>query len=263
MMQAILSAAIPLPTVGILAYFVLKQQFGKWQILGGVLVIIASVVQVTASLSVGGDQNQTNEDVVFWSFIFAVGLIAGSLITIVWEIGLSWYGVHPIALMLWSTVYTIPMYAIAIGVHGWVWGWEDETTGFRCFFGGGKSVTSNNTTCSSVAWISVTGYGLTSVLSDYVQIYLVSLDSAFFLLIADAVTTPLLAIIFSLPLFGKDTEPFTWQSVVSTTLVVVGMLVYKKSEIQDWWQQRQRQRQRQSQQSDELSLLMTPEGSDK
>lgn len=90
------------------------------------------------------------------------------------------------------------------------------------------------------AWIAVTGYGVTSVASDYVQIYLVSLDSAFFLLIADAIATPLIAIIFAFPIFGKDTEPFTWQSVVSTALVVLGMLVYKKTEIQLWWQQRKK-----------------------
>lgn len=232
MIQAILSAAIPLPTVGLLAWFVLKQHFGRWQIFGALLVLAASGIQISASV---GGSDVVVDGAPLWAFVFAAGLAMGSVVTIIWEMGLSWYGVDPMSLVLWSTVYSAPLYVIAVVFSGLLWGWEDEKIGLDCFF-------AINGTCSQTAWISVTGYGLTSVLSDYVQMYLVAMDSAFFLLIADAVSTPLLAIIFALPVFGAYTEPFTWQSIVSTVLVVVGMLVYKKPEIEEWWIQRRAQR---------------------
>jgi hypothetical protein len=40
--------------------------------------------------------------------------------------------------------------------------------------------------------------------------------------------------IFSLPFFGKDTEPLTWQSIVSVVLISLGMIIYKFETIKEY-----------------------------
>lgn len=230
--QAILSAAIPLPTVGLLAYFVLKQHFGKWELVGSFIVLGASALQITASTGIYFTS-------FWWIVAFAAGLFLGSIYTVLWEIAFTWYSADPFALMIWSTLYSIPIYGITVAIFGLSQPttWSDQLSGMECFFG-----RSYNSTyyCSNYAWISATGYSLSSLVSDLVQLYLVSCDTAFFLIIADALSTPLIAIIFALPFFGKDTEPFTWQSMIAVILIVIGMLVYKFPEIRRMWRDRNR-----------------------
>jgi hypothetical protein len=232
--QAILSASIPLPTVGLLAWVVLKQRFGRWEILGSILVIVASILQITLSSGIYYDS-------VLWILGFGIGLIIGSIYTVIWEIAFSWYGASPIALMIWSTIYSIPIYGAIIGIFGLTQTgfWQNQSNAIECFFHTNNVTNINNITnttniCSSTSWISVTTYSLTSIASDLVQIYLVSFDTAFFLIISDALSTPIIAMIFSLPFFGKDTEPLTWQSIVSVVLISLGMIIYKFETIKEY-----------------------------
>ncbi len=58
--------------------------------------------------------------------------------------------------------------------------------------------------------------------------YFVKNDSAYFLIIADTLTTPLTSIVVSFGfIFGRSAEPLTWYSIVACILVVIGILVYK------------------------------------
>ena len=87
--------------------------------------------------------------------------------------------------------------------------------------------------CEKNAWISLTVYSLSSLFSDLIQIYLVFNDSAFFLIIADALTVPLISITFSFSIFGKDAESIKWPTILALIFIVIGMLIYKFDEIKE------------------------------
>jgi hypothetical protein len=224
--QSILSAAIPLPTVGILSWLVLSQSYKKWEIIGSAIVLGASVLEITSSSGIYYDS-------IWWGLGFAIGLTLGSVYTILWEIAFSQYGANPLNLMIWTTFYSIPIYGIVICIFGVSMEgfWSNQSKGIECFF----HIPNNSTNiCSPNSWISVTIYSLTSIVLDLVQIYLVSYDTAFFLIISDALSTPIIALIFSLPFFGKDREPFTWQSAVSVALISIGIVIYKFETIKEY-----------------------------
>lgn len=209
--QDILSSSIPIPFVGFLVFLILKKRFGKYEILGSILVILGSILQVVKSSGIYFGS-------IFWVLLFSFGLLCGGLYTVVWEISFEWYDIKPIPLLAWSTIYSVIFYTIVIVIAGSVNSelWSNQYVALREFFTGGTSS------------IPLLIYAISSILSDFASVYLVSNDSAFFLIIADTLSTPLIAIIFSFHfIFGNDAEPLTWYSIISLLLIVLGMLIYK------------------------------------
>lgn len=163
---------------------------------------------------------------IWWVFAYGTGLLIGCIYTVLWEIGFLWYHINPIALLLWSTLYSIPVYSVILLSFGAQDPtiWESQKNGLQCFFEG-HNTTLNS--CASYSWVSVSLYSLSSLISDIIQIYMVSLDTAYFLIIADTLATPVIAIIFSLHVFGQSSEPLTAQSIVAVVLITLGILIYK------------------------------------
>lgn len=212
--QAICSAAIPIPLTGLLTWLVFKRKLKLFETIGSVTVILAAFLMIFESEGIYVD---------WWIVAFIIGLSAGSVYSVIWEWMFIKYDISVMQLMAWTTLYSVPFYFLSIFVDGSNV-WTSERNGFRCLFemqplpGG----------CLSNAWIPVLVYALSSMASDIIQMYFVKNDSAYFLIIVDTLTTPLTSIIMSFHfIFGDSTEPLTWYSIIACILVVVGILVYK------------------------------------
>ena len=212
--QAILTASIPLPFTGLLVWIIFKRKFKMFEIIGSTIVIIASCLLIFESSGLYVD---------WWVTAFITGLVFGCIYTVIWEYLFAFHNVSVVQLMSWTTLYSIPFYAISIFVDGSKF-LEKESNGFSCIFG----LVPTPSGCFPYAWIPLLIYSLSSFISDLIQMYFVKNDSAYFLIIADTLTTPLTSIVMSFYfLFGNSAEPLTWYSIVSCVLVVLGILVYK------------------------------------
>jgi len=218
--QAVCSAAIPIPFTAILSRIIFKRQFTIWEIVGSLIVIVASGLLIFESEGVY---------VTWWLAGYIVGLLLGCIYTIIWEYLFKVYDVEILSLMAWTTLYSLPLYFVSIFIDGKNV-WVKEQGGFQCFF----ELLPLPPNCLSGAWIPLTIYMLSSVVSDIVQMYFVRNDSAYFLIIADTLTTPLTSVIISFSfIFGNSAESLTWYSIVACVLVVVGILIYKMGD--DAW----------------------------
>lgn len=212
--QAVCSAAIPIPFTAILSRIIFKRQFTLLEMLGSLIVIIASALLIFESRGVY---------ISWWLIAYIAGLLLGCIYTIIWEYLFKMYDIEILSLMAWTTLYSLPLYFISIFIDGKNV-WIKERDGFRCFF----EIFPLPSGCLAGAWIPLTVYMFSSVISDAVQMYFVKNDSAYFLIIADTLTTPLTSIVVSFGfIFGRSAEPLTWYSIVACILVVIGILVYK------------------------------------
>jgi hypothetical protein len=326
--ETVVTTALPLPVTGLLAWWFLKQSFGRWEIIGSVVVLLASALQVgeaviarpsitlaaacnplsCAQSTALGDfslaqciSNFTTpchaavdsalltreSDVVvlatftddecsvpyatwnltcdtctllsdvsfeatcpargfnFWYFaLFVTGLTLGCIYTVLWQYAFDTMKIHPITLLAWGTLYASLFYVTSPLLTLWpVAGdarslsdvWQNEVDGLRCVF----NVHPLPADCvhTQPVWPAVIFFGLTSVALDMVQVTFVAVDSAFFLIVADAIATPITAGCFSLCfLVGEDLcSPITWYTGTAIGGTVVGMLLYKKDELLEAW----------------------------
>lgn len=212
--QAICSAAIPIPLTGLLTWVVFKRRLKLFEIIGSLIVILAASLMIFESDGLYVD---------WWIIAFIAGLGAGSVSSIIWEYSFIKYEVSVMHLMAWTTLYSLPFYFLSIFVDGSNV-WVAERNGFKCLF----EIWPLPSGCLINAWIPVLLYALSSVASDIIQMYFVKNDSAYFLIVVDTLTTPLTSIIMSFHfLFGNSAEPLTWYYIVSCVLVVIGIIVYK------------------------------------
>lgn len=215
--QAICSAAIPIPLTGLLTWLVFSRRPKIFEIIGSSVVILAASLMIFESTGLYVD---------WWITAFIAGLCAGSASSIVWEYLFIEHRVPVSQLIAWTTLYSIPFYFLSIFVDGSNV-WNSERSGFQCLFG----ILPLPNGCLYWAWIPVTVYAISSLISDIIQMHFVKQDSAYFLIIVDTLTTPLTSIIMSFHfLFGNSAEPITWYSIVSCILVVLGILIYKLGE---------------------------------
>lgn len=218
--QAICSTAIPIPFIVLLTWIVFKRRPTVFEMIGSAIVMAGSGLTIFADAAVGMYVN-------WWIVVYILGLVLGCIYTIIWEyIFINYPDTEVVHIMGWTTLYSLPLYFLTIFVYG-ANAWQNQSNGFECFVGHNPLPPD----CSPNAWIPLVIYSLSSVASDIVQLYFVKSDSAFFLIIADTLTTPLSSIIMSSSaLFGESAEPITWHTIVSCVLIVIGILVYKLGE---------------------------------
>jgi drug/metabolite transporter (DMT)-like permease len=211
--QAICATAIPIPLTGILTWIVFKRRPTLFETIGSLIVIGASALLIFESEGIYVD---------WWITGYITGLMFGCVSSIIWEYMFIEYTANVFHLLAWTTLYSLPFYFLSIFIDG-SQTFSKESNGFKCLFGTHAPIG-----CLSNAWIPATIYSLSSLASDIIQMYFVKQDSAFFLIMADTLTTPLTAIIMSFTwLFGNAAEPLTWYSTISCILVVLGIIVYK------------------------------------
>eukprot|EP00300_Choanocystis_sp_HF-7_P024303 c25728_g1_i1.p1 GENE.c25728_g1_i1~~c25728_g1_i1.p1 ORF type:complete len:428 (-),score=99.49 c25728_g1_i1:123-1310(-) len=234
-LQAVISAAVPMPLTGMLAYKFLNQKFGKWELAGSALVLSGTAIQVANSSGVQFDS-------FWWILVYTAGLMLGCGYGIVWQYAFEKLGARPLDMLAWGTVYSVGFDFAAtflVLVPGLVPGgtghqtspvgvFKHQMDGMRCVFE--LSPLPEHCKPGAGLWLAV--YALSSMAADVVSAFLVAGDSAFFLIIADAFATPTTAALFSAKwLLGKDARPFMWYSGVAAGLTVLGMMVYKRNEV--------------------------------
>jgi drug/metabolite transporter (DMT)-like permease len=206
--QAICSTAVPIPVIAILTWVVFRRRPTIPEIVGSIIVMLGSALIIFESEGVY---------VNWWIIVYIGGLILGCIYTIIWEyIFLKYPETEVLHMMGWTTLYSLPLYFLTIFVNG--------ANGFKCFVGQQPLPPG----CEQGAWIPLVVYSLSSMVSDIVQLYFVKNDSAYFLIVADTLTTPLTAIVMACGwMFGASAEPITWYTIVSCVLIVIGIIVYK------------------------------------
>lgn len=213
--QAICSTAVPIPVIAILTWIVFKRRPTIFEAAGSVIVMAGSALIIFES-----DGVYVN----WWIIVYIGGLILGCIYTIIWEyIFIKYPETEVVHIMGITTFYSLPMYFVTIFVYG-PNVWQNQANGFKCFVGEQPLPPG----CGDNAWIPLVVYSFSSIVSDLVQLYFVKNDSAYFLIVADTLTTPLTSIVMSFTwLFGASAEPITWYTIVSCVLIVIGILVYK------------------------------------
>lgn len=216
--QAICATAVPIPVIALLTWIVFKRRPTIFEIVGSIIVMAGSGLIIFESEGIY---------VNWWIIAYIAGLILGCVYTIIWEyIFINYQETEVVHVMGWTTLYSFPLYFLTIFINGSNV-WQNQANGFRCFFGQQPLPPG----CSAGAWIPLVVYSLSSVVSDVVQLYFVKNDSAYFLIIADTLTTPLTSIVMSFQwLFGSSAEPITWYTIISCLLIIIGILVYKLGE---------------------------------
>jgi len=217
--QSVCSAAIPIPFTALLIWIVFKRKLTIFEIIGSIIVIGASFLLIFESIG--------TVYLNWWIIGYIVGIMLGCFEAVIWEYMFIKYNVNVFVMLAWTTIYSLPLFFISIFVNGSEV-WNKQRDGFDCFIG--KSILPPN--CLPNAWIPLVIYSLSSIISDIVQMYFVKNDSAYFLIIADSLTTPITSIIISFKfIFGNDSEPLKWYSIVSSILILIGILIYKYDEL--------------------------------
>ena len=216
--QAICSTAVPIPVIALLTWIVFNRRPTIFEIIGSIIVMIGSGLIIFESEGIY---------VNWWITAYIAGLILGCVYTIIWEyIFINYPETKVFHVMGWTTLYSLPLYFLTIFINGSNV-WRNQANAFQCFVGHQPLPPG----CLEGAWIPLVVYSLSSVVSDIVQLYFVKNDSAYFLIIADTLTTPLTSIVMSFTwLFGSSAEPITWYTIISCLLIIIGILVYKLGE---------------------------------
>jgi len=123
-------------------------------------------------------------------------------------------------MLAWGTLYSSIVYGFAMLYH-----YPSQLAGLKCLAGIGA----DNVGCLPHAWVPVLITGFSALALDLLQVFFVAADSAFFLILSDAIATPLTTLVFSLHfIVGKFAAPIGWTTVGAIALTMLGTLVYKE-----------------------------------
>ena len=230
--QALLQTVVPLPMTAVIVFFMLGRRFTKWELIGSAIVMAASALRFfdPSGASSSGTVAQ-GSSLVFWLAFFSAGVVVGCVYGAIWEAAFEWYGSSPIELLWWSMLYSALFHAIAVWAT-YQAGIEQPFDGLRCFF----EIEPLPDGCRRGAWLPVSIYIVTGILQEIMQVYFVSYDGAYTLMIADALGLPVAALVLSSRgIFGTDAESLSVFSIVSLVLIVVGIIAYKFDDLREAW----------------------------
>eukprot|EP00449_Zooxanthella_nutricula_P011314 CAMPEP_0198497982 /NCGR_PEP_ID=MMETSP1462-20131121/6728_1 /TAXON_ID=1333877 /ORGANISM="Brandtodinium nutriculum, Strain RCC3387" /LENGTH=422 /DNA_ID=CAMNT_0044226875 /DNA_START=57 /DNA_END=1325 /DNA_ORIENTATION=+ len=238
-MQSILYQ-LYLPFTAMVSSLYLRKRFGKWEILGGVLVLGGAIAVVVPAGVTEGNR-------LVWAFVYGLGALPLAMACVLQEE--VFRQVDPTSVLqmsFWSTFYgilfniaTLPVAMIPNMVyedgpvfpHGASFPtlMEHQADGFRCLFG--RQPLPHG--CSPGAWLPVVECALSYGVNVYACMALVREVSAVTAVLIGSLLVPGTAIASAVPallgLFGigaSQVMPVTWYVILGGLLCVSGIIAY-------------------------------------
>jgi len=238
-MQSILYQ-LYLPFSAMVASMYLRKRFGKWEILGGVLVLGGAVAVVLPAGVAEGNR-------LVWAFVYGLGALPLAMACVLQEEVFRQVDQTSVLQMsFWSTFYgilfniaTLPIAMIPNMVyedgpvfpHGASFAtlMEHQADGFRCLFG--QQPLPHG--CSPGAWLPVLECALSYGVNVYACMALVREVSAVTAVLLGSLLVPGTAVASAVPallgLFGigaSQVMPVTWYVILGGLLCVSGIIAY-------------------------------------
>lgn len=236
---AVLLQQLTIPFTLVIAYFVLHQRFGSWQLFGAFTIVGGTVLAITPLFTNNG---KSHHAVWYSVIIYACSQIPASMSGVFKEVAFKAAVLdvfYLTAMVSWTQLFISWVFVPILSLESFGGIPLDEIPsvfqdGFRCFMGD-ESIPVHREGmidghCSSYVPRVTMMFSVSGFFSGIFQLLILKNGSASLMVLCQAIGIPIANMAFTIrAVMGSQVEPFSWYDIGGLAMVVLGFVIYRRA----------------------------------